>query len=90
MATGGIFGVFVMLVFAALGYLMSSYGYSVVLFIIALFLEPRLEISLSQSLSLLNGDLSKLVNYPVALALFVLAFCTLIWMVQKSRKMHTS
>jgi putative tricarboxylic transport membrane protein len=37
MATGGLFGVIVMLVFAAAGYLMSSFGYPGVIFIIAIF-----------------------------------------------------
>jgi putative tricarboxylic transport membrane protein len=50
LATGGLFGAAVMLVFAALGYLMTAFGYSVVIFIIAFFLGPRFEMSLSQSL----------------------------------------
>jgi putative tricarboxylic transport membrane protein len=45
-----LFGAAVMLVFAALGYLMTAFGYSVVIFIIAFFLGPRFEMSLSQSL----------------------------------------
>ncbi len=52
LATGGLFGVVVMLVFAGLGVLMSAYGFSVVIFIIAFFLGPRFEISLSQTLVL--------------------------------------
>ena len=69
MATGGLFGVAVMLVFALLGYLMTSYGYSVVIFIIAFFLGPRFEISLSQSLALTNNDIIMIVQYPFALVL---------------------
>ena len=86
MATGGMFGVYVMLFFAALGYVMNSFGYSVVLFIIAFFLEPRLEASLSQSLVLMNGDVSKVVNHPVALILFMLAAASLVVFVRKSHK----
>ena len=86
MATGGMFGVYVMLFFAALGYVMNSFGYSVVLFIIAFFLEPRLESSLSQSLVLMNGDVSKVVNHPVALILFVLAAASLVVFVRKSHR----
>lgn len=73
LSTGGLFGVVVMLVFAGLGYLMTAFGYSVVVFIIAFFLGPRFEISLSQSLVLLHGDPLALANYPVALVLFGLA-----------------
>jgi putative tricarboxylic transport membrane protein len=60
----------VMLVFAALGYFMTVFGYSVVIFIIAFFLGPRFEMSVSQSLAITNGDLSKINDYPIALAFF--------------------
>jgi putative tricarboxylic transport membrane protein len=83
MATGGIFGVAVMLIFAGLGYLMTSYGYSVVIFIIAFFLGPRFEVSLSQSLALMNGDWTQIVNYPIALILFVLAGVTTAWFLSR-------
>ena len=83
MATGGLFGVAVMLIFAGLGYLMTSYGYSVVIFIIAFFLGPRFEVSLSQSLALMNGDWTQIVNYPIALILFVLAAVTTAWFLSR-------
>lgn len=83
MATGGLFGVAVMLIFAGLGYLMTSYGYSVVIFIIAFFLGPRFEVSLSQSLALMNGDWTQIVNYPIALILFVLAGVTTAWFLSR-------
>ncbi len=79
MATGGLFGVAVMLVFAGVGYLMTSFGYPVVIFIIAFFLGPRFEMSLSQSLALMNGDWSRISNYPIALALLVLAVLSTGW-----------
>ena len=78
MATGGLFGVYVMLIFAGIGYLMTSYGYSVVIFIIAFFLGPRFEISLSQSLALMDGDWTRIVNYPIALVLLALAIISTI------------
>lgn len=86
MATGGLFGVYVMLAFAALGYLMTSFGYSVVLFIIAFFLEPRLETSLSQSLVLMNGDVTKIIQHPVAVALLVMAVVAVVWLVRKAKR----
>lgn len=79
LSTSGLFGVGVMLVFAALGYLMTSFGYSIVIFIIAFFLGPRFEISLSQTLSLLNGDLTQIYRYPIAVSLLVMAAAFLIW-----------
>ena len=85
MATGGIFGVAVMLIFAGIGYLMTSFGYSVVIFIIAFFLGPRFEISLSQSLALMNGDWTRITDYPIALALMVLAVASVTWFVTRAQ-----
>lgn len=73
LASGGIFGIAIMLIFAILGLVMNALGFSVVIFIIAFFLGPRLEESLSQTLALLNGDVWALTNYPIALALGVVA-----------------
>jgi|TARA_B110000091_G_scaffold214018_1_gene265439 putative tricarboxylic transport membrane protein len=89
MATGGLFGVAVMLIFAAIGYLMTSFGYSVVIFIIAFFLGPRFEISLSQSLALMNGDWTRIVNYPIALALMALAVISVIWFLSRPQTQVT-
>jgi len=89
MATGGIFGVAIMLIFAGLGYLMTSFGYSVVIFIIAFFLGPRFEISLSQSLALMNGDWTRITNYPVALILMALAVCSVVWFSTGARRSQT-
>lgn len=84
MATGGLFGVAVMLIFAGIGYLMTSYGYSVVIFIIAFFLGPRFEISLSQSLALMDGDWTRVINYPIALVLLVLAVAAAFWFLARN------
>ncbi|MFZ0487530.1 MAG: tripartite tricarboxylate transporter permease [Arenicellales bacterium] len=73
LSTGGLFGVAIMLVFAGVGYLMTAFGLSVVIFIIAFFLGPRFEISMSQSLVLINGDPLAILHYPIALVLLGLA-----------------
>ncbi len=85
LATGGLFGVAVMFVFALLGYLMSSFGYSVIVFVIAFFLGERFELSLSQSLNIIDGDLTILLSHPVALLLFILAIVSAIWFGLKSK-----
>jgi putative tricarboxylic transport membrane protein len=89
MATSGLYGVAVMLGFALLGYLMTSFGYSVVIFIIAFFLGPRFEISISQSLALMNGDLTRVVDYPIALLLIVLAVVSFVWFIARSKKQES-
>ena len=51
LSTGTMFGVAVLLVFTALGYAMTAFGFSTVVFIIAFFPGPRFELSLNQSLT---------------------------------------
>lgn len=86
MATNGLFGVTIMLIFAALGYLMSSFGYPLVIFIIAFFLGPRFEKSIAQSLALTNGDLTQVYKSPVAVALLVLAIVSFFWFLYRGKE----
>lgn len=84
MATSGLFGVAIMLLFAVIGYLMASFGYSLIIFIIAFFLGPRFEKSISQSLALTNGDLTQMLKSPVAVALLVLSAVSFVWFLRRN------
>ena len=84
MATSGLFGVAIMLIFAVIGYLMTSFGYSIVIFIIAFFLGPRFEKSIAQSLALTNGDLTQMFKSPVAVILLALSVISVIWFLRKN------
>jgi len=84
MATSGLFGVAIMLIFAVIGYLMASFGYSLVIFIIAFFLGPRFEKSIAQSLALTNGDLIQILKSPVAAALLALSVFSVIYFLRKN------
>ncbi|SFA53162.1 putative tricarboxylic transport membrane protein [Paracoccus halophilus] len=84
MADGGLFSVVFMVIFAVLGYLMQSYGFPLVIFIISFFLGPRFELSIAQSLALTNGDLTQIYRYPVAVALLVMAAATTVWLMRKN------
>ena len=86
LSTGGVFGVFVMLIFALIGLGMTSLGYPVVVFIIAYFLGPRFEISLGQTATILGGDPSNLLKHPVALLLFAMSLFVIFWLGIKGRK----
>ena len=86
MAAGGLFSVTIMLLFALLGYIMTRYGFSIVIFIIAFFLGPRFEISVAQSNSLISGDWSRIVEYPIAIALLVLSVITLFFILRGSAR----
>lgn len=84
MATSGLFGVAIMLIFAVMGYLMASFGYSLVIFIIAFFLGPRFEKSIAQSLALTNGDLTQIFYSPVAVMLLVLSVVSVFWFLTRN------
>ena len=84
MAAGEVFGVMVMLVFAALGYLMAGFGYPLVIVIIAFFLGPRLEVSIAQSLALTRGDPVALLDHPVAIALLILSVVAAVYLARRT------
>lgn len=80
LATGGLFGVAVMFIFAFIGYLMIATGYSVITFIIGFFLGERIELTLAQSLTIIDGDPRILLSHPIALFLFVLSIASVYWL----------
>jgi putative tricarboxylic transport membrane protein len=86
LATGSLFGVVVMFVFALLGYIMNACGFSVIVFVIAFFLGERFELSLSQSLNIIDGDVRLLLAHPVALFLLALAVFSIYWFGMHSAK----
>jgi putative tricarboxylic transport membrane protein len=83
MATNGLFGITVMLLFAVFGLLLHSFGYSMVIFIIAFFLGPQFEKSLAQAIALLNGNLLNIYTSPVAVALLALSVAAVYWFLSK-------
>jgi putative tricarboxylic transport membrane protein len=84
MAAGGMFSVVVMVIFATLGYIMNRYEFSIVIFIISFFLGPRFEISIAQSTSLMSGDWTKIIEYPIAVALLALSILMLFLILRRS------
>ncbi|MEE9320354.1 MAG: tripartite tricarboxylate transporter permease [Granulosicoccus sp.] len=80
LSTGGTFGVYIMFAFAVVGMLMNALNYPVVVFIIAFFLGPRFELSLGQSATILRGDVTNLINHPVALVLIMMSAICVYWL----------
>lgn len=69
----GMFGVYLMLIFAFVGYFMKKYDFSFVTFLIGFLLGPMTELSLRQALILTDAKPSSLVDYPVAVVFLLLA-----------------
>lgn len=72
-AAGGVFGLVIMLAAAVGGYIMRLTGYSTIAFIVAFVLTPQLERAINQTMLLTDGDLTQLLNHPIALALLAMS-----------------
>ncbi len=79
LATGGLLGVAIMIMFSFISYFMHAFGYSAIVFVIGFFLGERFELTLSQSLNLIDGEISLLLYHPVALLLLAMAFGSVYW-----------
>lgn len=76
---GGMFSVYLMLVFAFLGYFMKKFDFSFVTFLIGFILGPMAELSLRQAMILTDGNILSLQNHPVAIVFLVLAVASVWW-----------
>ena len=70
---GGMFGVYLMLVFAVTGYFMKKFDYSFVTFVVGYVLGPMAELTIRQSIILSEGDPSILLQHPIAIAFLIFA-----------------
>ena len=82
---GGFFAVWLMLGFAALGWIMLKLRISVVCFIIGLVLGPMIELSIRQSVILLSRNPMAILDHPFALIL-VAATPVVAWLLVRDRK----
>ncbi len=82
---GGFFAVWLMLGFAALGYLMMKLEISVVCFIIGLVLGPMIELSVRQSVILLSRSPMAILDHPFALIL-IAATPVVAWILVRDRR----
>ncbi|WP_323035911.1 tripartite tricarboxylate transporter permease [Pararhodobacter sp.] len=89
LATGGAFGVYVMILFAVIGIIMTVLRYPLVVFIIAFFLGPRFELSLGQTATILRGDLWRLWDHPVAVILLLMSVFSVYWLGIRNRDAMT-
>lgn len=70
---GGLFGVYLMIVFAIVGYFMKKYDYSFVTFVVGYVLGPMTELSVRQALIISDANPATLINHPVAIVFMLLA-----------------
>lgn len=80
-----LFAVQVTVAFAVLGYVMEKFDYSRITFLIGFIIGPLLETAARQALVITGGQFSKLLHYPVAMALFVMAIGVGIYFIRSPR-----
>jgi putative tricarboxylic transport membrane protein len=90
MQGGGIFGVILMLIFAVLGVLAKKLDFSFVTFLIGFVIGPAFELSLRQSIAILDRDATQLVQHPIALVFIVLTLATIARVARKQQKTGTN
>ena len=77
METGSVFSIYVMLLFALVGFFMRKLDYSFVTFLIGFVIGPNLELTFRQSIQLLDSKWSNLAHHPIAIIFIVLTAVTL-------------
>ncbi len=70
MQGGGLFGIGVMVIFAVFGVLAKKLDFSFVTFLIGFVIGPSLELTLRQTIPLLDRDVTNLAQHPIA-AVFI-------------------
>lgn len=78
MEGGGMFGVYLMLIFGVVGYFMKKFDFSFVTFVVGYVLGPMAELSVRQSMILSEGNPAILLEHPIAIVFLVLALLS-IW-----------
>jgi putative tricarboxylic transport membrane protein len=75
---GGMFNVYLMMVFAFVGYFMKKFDFSFVTFLVGFILGPMMELTLRQSLILTDNNPAKLLDHPIAIVFLVLAVVSVV------------
>ncbi len=83
----GMFSVYLMLIFAFVGYFMKKFDFSFVTFLIGFILGPMAELSLRQAMIITDGKITSLASHPVALVFLALAAIS-IWKLNSVRKLQ--
>jgi putative tricarboxylic transport membrane protein len=81
---GGMFSVYLMLMFAFIGYFMKKFDFSFVTFLVGFILGPMAELALRQAMIITDGKISSLANHPVAVVFLLLAIVA-VWRFSATR-----
>lgn len=77
-SAGGVMGLVVMVGAAVLGYVMRLFGLSIIAFIVAFVLAGQLESALLKTMLITGGDVSQILDHPIAVALLVMSLISIV------------
>ena len=83
MESSSVFSIYLMLIFAVVGFLMKKLGYSFVTFLIGFVIAPNFELTLRQSIQILDQNPFNLFYHPLAVA-FLIATALTIFMIGRA------
>lgn len=86
-STNSLFSIYLMLCFAAFGFLARKLDFSFVTFLIGFVVGPNLELTFRQSLQILDHDLTRLTGHPIAIAFFLLTLVTVVVINRSNRRL---
>ena len=81
---GGTFGVYIMIIFAVIGYFIKKFDFSFVTFLIGFIIGPQMELSIRQSIVITRGE--SLSEFPVAVVFAVLTVLVIVRMGWRTAK----
>jgi putative tricarboxylic transport membrane protein len=81
-----LFAVHLTIAFAILGYLMHRFDYSRVTFLIGFVIGPQFELSLRQSIIISGGDITVVVQHPLAMAIVAITIGAGLYFMRAPRK----
>ncbi|MBP1845761.1 putative tricarboxylic transport membrane protein [Rhizobium petrolearium] len=85
METSSVFSIYVMLFFAAVGYLMRKLDYSFITFLIGFVIGPKLELTFRQSIQILDAKVSNLGHHPISIVFILLTGITVVLIARSHR-----
>jgi putative tricarboxylic transport membrane protein len=80
MSAEGVMGLVVMVAAAVLGHVMRLLGLSIIAFIVAFVLARQLESALLNTMLIIGGDMTQILDHTIALAFLALSVVSVIWL----------
>ncbi|MCA8929065.1 MAG: tripartite tricarboxylate transporter permease [Alphaproteobacteria bacterium] len=86
---GGMFGLYIMAIFAVIGFFARKYDFSFVTFLIGFVIGEGFELALRQTIGLLKGTPEQIFDHPIAIVFWALTLLGVVAVVRRQRASST-